>query len=333
MIASPPGGVAGENAGTRGSVPRARSAIIAPMDLFESSGGTAAIAARVATLTGITLAVGALVFRHRVAERLLDPTARSTHRDLPSVAWTGFVGALLAALIAPARLAVQSANLSDGSMAMLGAVSSTPWGMAVIAQGIMATLAAIGFLLGRSRGSHGWSLALVATAGLALTPALTGHAIAEKHFTVISVASDWIHMLAAGGWIGTLVVLTIEVRRDAAARAAGERTAALIEAFHHVALVCAGAVISTGVLSLVLRVPHPFRDLWPSVYADVLLWKIAPVAMVMLFGALHGWKGPGRARAKGARQVAGTLLWECIFAAIVLAVTGMLIGTEPPGLG
>jgi hypothetical protein len=52
----------------------------------------------------------------------------------------------------------------------------------------------------------------------------------------------------------------------------------------------------------------------------------------MLFGALHGWKGPGRARAKGARQVAGTLLWECIFAAIVLTVTGMLVGTEPPGL-
>jgi hypothetical protein len=55
--------------------------------------------------------------------------------------------------------------------------------------------------------------------------------------------------------------------------------------------------------------------------------------MVCVFGALHGWKGPDRARAKGARQVAGTLLWECIFAAIVLTVTGMLIGTEPPGLG
>jgi putative copper export protein len=91
-------------------------------------------------------------------------------------------------------------------------------------------------------------------------------------------------------------------------------------------------VVATGALSLWLRVPHPFRDLWPSVYADVLLWKIAPVAMVMVFGALHGWKGPGRARAKGARQVAGTLLWECIFAAIVLTVTGMLVGTEPPGL-
>jgi copper transport protein len=306
------------------------------MDLFESAGGTAAVATRVVTLTGITLTVGALAFRLFVAERLSDSTLRGRHRELPSVAWVGLIGAVLAALIAPVRLVVQAQALGDGTESMLGAVASTAWGMAVIAQGITATGAAAGFVVGRFGSgrtqANGWSMAVVATLGLALMPALTGHAIAEKHWTIVSMASDWVHVLAAGGWIGTLLVLTLEVRRDAAARAGGERSAVLIEAFHNVALVCAGAVVTTGVLSLWLRVPHPFRDLWPSVYADVLLWKIAPVAMVLLFGALHGWKGPARARAKGARQVAGTLLWECIFAAIVLAVTGMLVGTEPPGL-
>ena len=306
------------------------------MDLFESAGGTAAVATRVVTLTGITLAVGAVVFRFLVIERLSDSGVRATHRELPSAPWIGVIGAVLAALMSPARLVVQAQALGDGTPSMLGAVASTAWGMAVIAQGITAVGAAAGFLLGRfgsgrARGK-GWSMAAAATLGLALSPALTGHAIAEPRWPLVSLASDWVHVLAAGGWIGTLVVLTLEVRRDAAARGRGDRAAALIEAFHAVALGCAGAVVVTGLLSLWLRVPHPFRDLWPSVYADVLLWKIAPVAMVMLFGALHGWKGPDRARAKGARQVAGTLLWECIFAAIVLTVTGMLVGTEPPGL-
>lgn len=120
------------------------------MDLFESAGGTAAVATRVVTLTGITLAVGALAFRFLVAERLSDSTMRATHRELPSVAWVGLIGALLATLIAPIRLVVQAQALGDGSQSMLGAVASTAWGMAVIAQGIRPPARPRGFSWGAS---------------------------------------------------------------------------------------------------------------------------------------------------------------------------------------
>jgi putative copper export protein len=302
-------------------------------DAFESAGGVAVVASRAITFTGITLVVGTLIFRDVVVARLTDASLREREGTSTATLWLGIAGAMLALLAAPARLALQSWALADGSLAMIGAVAASAWGLAVVAQGLTAGGVVAGLLLllgGRARGRP---LAVASAMALALTPALTGHAVAAEQYWVLSMASDWLHVLAAGGWVGTLVILTIEVRRDAAARAPGERTAVLIDSFHRVAMVCAAIVITTGVVSLLLRVPHPLRDLWPSVWADVLLWKLAPVGMMLLFGALHGWKGPQRARAKGARQLAGTLLWECIFAAIVLLVTAQLVGTEPPGPG
>jgi putative copper export protein len=302
-------------------------------DAFESAGGLAVVATRAVTFTGITLVVGALVFRRVVVARLSDAALRESQPALGSPVWLGLLGALVALLVAPVRIALQSAALADGSLAMVAAVAASAWGLAIVAQGLTSGGVIAGLLMAQAGRARGWTLATASAVGLTLTPALTGHAVAAEQYWLLSMLSDWAHVIAAGGWIGTLVVLTIEVRRDAAARAPGERAAALIESFHRVAMVCAGIVVTTGVVSLLLRVPHPLRDLWPSVWADVLLWKLAPVAMVLLFGALHGWKGPQRARAKGARQLAGTLLWECIFAAIVLLVTAQLVGTEPPGPG
>jgi putative copper export protein len=84
-----------------------------------------------------------------------------------------------------------------------GMVLHTQWGRMWVTTVILALLAWIAFA------RRTWPLALVFALGLAVTPALAGHALSDSSYPAIGIAADAMHVLAASAWLGTLFVIAL----------------------------------------------------------------------------------------------------------------------------
>src|SRR6185503_18445170 len=154
------------------------------------------------------------------------------------------------------RLYAESAAMHGAERALDSAmlramVTSTSWGIGWLigAAGVLVT--ALGLFIAR-RNNAGWSIANIGALGLVVAPALTGHAAASDSYT-LAVTVDTLHVLGAGAWLGTLlVVLLVGVagvrrwRMASASESSGPQIAALFHAFHPVALACASLVLASG---------------------------------------------------------------------------------------
>ena len=209
-------------------------------------------------------------------------------------------------------------------------VLGTTWGKGLMLQAASALTALSGFLIARRGRDGGWTLALVATIALTLSPAMMGHAVAPERGLAGSVLADWVHVLGAGGWAGTLCMIAVAAVTLRVSDGGGETLALLIARFHRVALTCAAALLASGIVSLLYRVEH-LRDLFTSAYGALFFLKLALAGVVAAFGAYHSRAAAARARREGAGGVARTLLAETTFAALTIVVTAVLVGSEPPG--
>lgn len=278
-----------------------------------------------AALVGL---IGAVVFALVVAPRV--PTI---YPDVINVAARVAVVASLVLMVAwIARLVAQSYALGGvGVGAILG---GTSWGQAWIIGGA-AALVAMGsaVIAGRGASRAGWLVA--ALAGLAATVALplSGHAVATPRLSALAVVADTLHVIGAGGWLGTLLVTVIAgipVTLRGAPGARGREASALIGAFSPVALSCAGLLVVTGVVAAALHLGS-FGALWGSRYGQVLLIKLAVIA-VLLVVAFINWRilRPALGSDKATRRIRGSAIAELGLAVIVLVVTAVLVATPPP---
>ena len=251
----------------------------------------------------------------------------------PLAATVGACACVTLLLAAPARLLFQARLLvapGDPVAPMAANVLGTTWGKGLALQAVSALAALAGFLIARRGRDGGWTLALVAALALTLSPAMMGHAVAPEHGLPGSVLADWVHVLSAGGWTGTLCLIAIAGVALRNSGAGGETLGLLIARFHYVALTCAAALLTSGVVSLLYRVEH-LRDLFSSAYGALFFLKIALAGVVAAFGGYHSRTGEARARRAGSGSVAPTLLAETAFAALTIIVTAVLVGSEPPG--
>jgi putative copper export protein len=108
----------------------------------------------------------------------------------------------------------------------------------------------------------------------------------------------------------------------------GGAIAMLVQAFHRVALWSAAVAIATGTLSALLRLQR-LSDLFTSVYGTVLLAKVAAVGAVACMGAWNSRTAARRAQDGKVPSVLLTIGAEAVFAATTLAVTAVLVGTDP----
>lgn len=235
-------------------------------------------------------------------------------------------------IVAPARLYLQArslVDLTDPVLPMMSNVLRTTWGRGWLVQ-LMASLAALaGFLIVNLRGRGGLGLALLAALVLTLSPALMGHAVAADRLVVLSLGSDWLHVTAAGAWVGTLCIVTIVSVSIGDAVPEKPSTANLIAAFHPVALAAATALVVSGVASLLLRVEH-LGDLFRSTYGGILAVKLALTAAVAVLGWHHARNGVRLAIGGSRSTLTRSLMAETILAAVVIGATALLVGTAPP---
>jgi putative copper export protein/methionine-rich copper-binding protein CopC len=294
-------------------------------------------AVRWLTFAGIVIATGAVAFTllliPAMARRGGLPPQAAVDRAVGRAAAIGLLAGAGLALALVLRLFAQSAALHGPGAAagpMMGAMlTRTFWGWGWILQAAATAVLLGGLWRARSGVRGGWSLAGGAAVALAFTPALSGHAVATS---ALAVVSDGLHVLSAGGWLGTLLLMVV-VGLPLLAGTPERRTeevASLLGAFSPLALTFAGILTLTGVHAAWLHLPQ-LSDLWTSAYGRTLLLKLAALAVVFGTGA-YNWLRAKPALEKGhdVRPLRRSATAELVMGAVVLAVTAALVATPPP---
>jgi putative copper export protein len=181
------------------------------------------------------------------------------------------------------------------------------------------------------RRTNAWPrVAEVCVAGLVVIPAFLGHAGATEDLRALSVLVDVVHLAAAGGWVGTLWLLTTAALRERRDADGPTLSAALIVAFHPVAMVAVGTVFVTGLFTAWLRMGVPV-GIASSSYSGLFVAKLLLVGVTGAIGAGHSKLARRRVQSVDMGSIGRSLLTEILLAVLVLVVTAVLAGTDPIG--
>ncbi len=149
----------------------------------------------------------------------------------------------------------------------------------------------------------------------------------------LPILADGLHVLGAGGWLGTLLAILlagIPTAWQAGPSQRGAAVAELVNAFSPVALACAGLAAVTGLFAAWVHL-GTLPALWQSTYGRTLLVKLAVLSVVAATGA-YNWRrvrpalggDPATARLRRSASL------ELAVAAAVIAITAVLVATPPP---
>jgi putative copper export protein len=269
------------------------------------------IATRVSHLSGSYLEVSAVV-----------PSTRRLARWATVALAFAMVGRLLA----------QGFMIGEGeSMPLAPLLQTTYWGWGWLLGAAATAMIAGGLTF--TRGTRAaWHVTAVGTMALALSFSVTGHAISTPR-PVLHVMLDTIHVMAAGGWLGTLcvvatiglytaLILPVERRAQAAAE--------LIGAFSSFALLCAGTLAVTGVVQAWAHLPT-ISALWETHYGQALFRKLVVIGMTALVGAFN-WLvvKPRLANPATISLLRKSAAVELTIGLAVVILTAILVGTSPP---
>ena len=332
-------------AAPRDTMPTQGTHSLVHADTTTASGMNVSAATRWLEFMAMLAVVGAVVFRLLVLRAaaatpasVLPVEARTELSD--SARRLGQNALVLLLIAALSRLYAQgSAVLGPDqpfNRSAVGTLLGSDWGRGWLVGVIGIGVAGIGFAIVRyARSQAGWGVAALGALAIVVTPALTGHASATPP-VVLARTADILHVVAASAWLGALLSLLFAalplVRGVRAMNAigSGPLVATLVRSFHPVALTCAAVVVVTGLIAAWLRLPT-VASLWESTYGRVLLIKLVFVGCVVTLGALN-WRRmlPALGDEASARRITRTASAELALAALVLAVTAVLVSTPTP---
>lgn len=292
--------------------------------------------ARTFSFVGLLALIGATTFRI-----LVLPRARGLDPDLAAsmgrrAAILGLAASVLVILTALARILLESEMMSGvpgmQAMSMTDMTMHTRWGFALQLElgTALVALISLAFATRRSRGA--WSVASISAIVLAVTPALAGHAAASPRFTSLLIGSDFLHVLGGASWLGSLLCvmligIPISFTLEGAER--WQPVAALVNAFSPVALFSASIVVVSGVIASWVHVQH-LAAIWRTAYGQVLLTKLALVALTLMMGAYNFRRvQPQLVRQEGTTRLRQSATIELSLGFLILLVTGFLTGISP----
>lgn len=295
------------------------------------------VAVRWAGLSTLVLLIGAIVFRLGVLGRLRPDVAEEPGwaelaegrlARLASIASVLFLLATMARLVAQSLALHGAEETFDGAL-LRGLLLETTWGRAWIAQ----VVAVVGILaLLRASGRIRWVGAAIACVVVAVAQAASGHAASVGN---AAIGVDALHVIAAAGWIGGLAAL-LAVGIPAALTTGEARRFALVaqvlRRFSPMALVFGGLVALSGTFSAWSHLGE-LSALWTSDYGKTLLWKLGILSLVAATGA-YNWKRvlPTVHESVGTARLKRSAGFELAVAAVVIAVTAVLVATPPPDM-
>lgn len=295
------------------------------------------------TLVGAIAAIGAVAFRYTVLARVSLEVDREIRTEyLPQAAHgAALIGAGASSLLlvmALARLLLQSlavhgtGRMLDGSM--LGPmIAQTNWGLAWTTQVLGAGAALGGFLLVRRWSARAWLLAAGGCLAIAAGLALASHAAVVPRFSGLSIVANVVHTLAAAGWLGNLLLvfaiglpLAWRLNRDDRWTVVRD----VVNAFSPAALAFGAVAALTGIFMAWTHVGS-VASLTGTDYGNVLLLKVGLISLTAVTGA-YNWLRvrPALGDHTGARRLRRTAGAELAIAALVLAVTAVLVALPVP---
>lgn len=301
---------------------------------------------RLLTFVGVLGIVGVVSFRALVLPRFVRKgtiSATGGRLLVESVGSTpARLGVALSAVLGVAVLLrgiAQGYALGDGRFDLPGLramLVGSPWGWGWVAQGIGVVVAWLGFRWASRGRSGGWVLAGAAALILAGTLGLSGHAAGVQRGLTLALLADAGHVLGAGGWLGTLLVLVgigvpAALRLDDEGRSSA--LAGLVHAFSALALVCAALVIATGLIGAWLHL-GTLQALWGTGYGRALLVKLGSLTVVFGAGAYNFLRVRpelgGVSGSAGAARLRRVVAVELTVAVVVLLITAVLVALPTP---
>ncbi len=294
---------------------------------------------------GLLTAVGSLVFRVLILPRH-SPHTQLSEEEYPfdrvvDTAYFGIFAICILLLGSLARLASQFAVFRDPYASLTSDLSllvgGTTWGQAWIWQVVFGIIALFAFIVAGRRhkvtSPLPWIIAGLAVAVLSITPAFSGHAYGSENWTVALVIGDFIHVTAAGVWLGTLFVIvgTITISKWRGSRVSKDDLIGWVTSFSPLALASAAAIGITGIFASWVHVDE-ISSMWISPYGQRLSLKLAALLIVLGCGVFN-WK-----RSRNYVQISpeparlpliATI--ELVGGWVILLVTAILVATPIPG--
>jgi copper transport protein len=294
------------------------------------------------TLVALIAAVGAVCFRLVVISRIeREMDVEIATEYLPGItrgaARLGFAAACTLLVAAFLRLLTQSAALDGSDPNFIGhaiaMITGSVWGKAWLLQVLSAAMAAGAFAAVKGPRHRAWIVAAGASVAAVLSVALSGHAVVVPEFVAATVAAHVVHAVAAAGWLGTLLAIAVVGLPRAFRLDRDDRwtvVADIVHAFSPTALAFAAVTALAGVFMSWTHLPD-LPSLWASEYGRLLLLKLFFVAGTAATGA-YNWLRvrPALGARAGARRLRRSAAAELGIAALVLAVTAVLVATPMP---
>jgi copper transport protein len=290
--------------------------------------------ARWVGLLALFFLIGSVAFKYAILGRV----ARGADGVDPFVHIASVNGATFGMIAAFVLLIASAVKLYAETVGMPGVpfrtiLLGTSWGWALLAQIAACIVGFVAFAMAHRENRLAWPVAALCAVVLAVTPALTGHAIGsdDARFTV---PLDILHVAGGSVWLGTLAVIVF-AGIGAAFKAPGEispgsRVAAMINTFSPLALLCAATVVCTGVIASLLNLDGLSR-LWTSDYGLMLLRKLVFVTLLLAAGAWNWRRMKPRLGTDGnVRAIQRSARLELALGAIVLAFTAFLVALALP---
>ncbi len=292
---------------------------------------------------GLLLAIGSAAFRFFVlgSLRRASPNDSSGVRDMIVVAERraaaiGLIatGCLAATLLL--RLGAQSYAMHGAADAFdFGVVAEmvrqTTWGWGWLVQLLAVVIAGAGYYRSRRLGNAlWWRIAAAGAVLAALVPALSGHAASAPRLRALAIVADWLHVLGASSWLGTLAVLlatVVMVAREQDEDIRGPFIRSVVNAFSPIALIAAGLATITGIFAAWIHV-GTIPNLWGTRYGITLLVKLGILALVALTG-FYNWRyvQPQLGTSAATARLKRSATVEVTVALLVLLVTAILVAS------
>lgn len=249
--------------------------------------------------------------------------------------WLCTLGGWSLLILAVVRLVSHGVVLSGSMEALrLGDLADLLTGTTYGRGWVLQVSAAIALLLAlRTALSTRWSVLAGIAALLAISSPFLGHPSAVTDVPVVAMGLDAVHVLAAGGWAGAILVMAVVALPQVfSIPAAGRLELArnMLRAFSPLALTCAAALVVTGTASAWLQL----RDLGlvlGSTYGLVLLRKVVLVLLIAVLGAYH-WRvaQPSLDTDRSIARLGRSIALDVVLVLLVLILTAILTGTTPP---
>ncbi len=287
---------------------------------------------------GIHVAAAMSIFGSASFQVLVAPPAHAAastdgrlRRRLAALGWSALALALLAAL---AWLGFQAAAFADGDSVgeILAAVPlilfDTHFGPLIAARFALLVPACLILAGAVPRGRPTLALAALLAAGALELQVLLGHGISmQGGERVLLVASEALHLLAAGAWLGGLLPLMLLVAAWTPADSAG-----IVRRFSSLGTACVAALAATSLVQAWLLIGG-LPGLIGTDYGLLALAKLALFVGLLALAALNRFRLRPRLAGPGAEATRWSLLrsilGESALGLGVLAVAGMLLMLAP----